>query len=252
MVKSNALKIVNIDDSYSNNFEYNISYGFKLSDYQLLSYKLFSNRLVYRFKYKNKKYKVKLNVVGKFNIYNSIISIIILNNMGVSIRKSIKLLKKVSLPNGRMDIVKIKKAYAIIDYAHTPDAVEKIIDAFTENKKGRVITIVGCGGDRDPKKRPIMGNIAATKSDYVVFTSDNPRTEDPEAIMKDILAGVTTTNYEVELDRPTAIVKALDMLKKDDVVLILGKGHEDYQIIGHEKHHLDDSEEVKKYIDSHK
>ena len=84
------------------------------------------------------------------------------------------------------------------------------------------------------------------------FTSDNPRTEDPKAIMKDILAGVTTDNYEVELDRPTAIVKALDMLEKDDVVLILGKGHEDYQIIGHEKHHLDDSEEVKKYIESHK
>ena len=97
-----------------------------------------------------------------------------------------------------------------------------------------------------------MGRIAAEKSDYVVFTSDNPRTEDPQKIMDDILAGVNTNNYEVELDRPKAIVKALDMLKKDDVVLILGKGHEDYQIIGHEKHHLDDSEEVQKYIDSNK
>ena len=170
----------------------------------------------------------------------------------IAVEDIIKVTKDIYPPKGRCEIVKVKDGEAVIDYAHTPDAVEKIIDAFTENKKGRVITIVGCGGDRDPKKRPIMGNIAATKSDYVVFTSDNPRTEDPEAIMKDILAGVTTTNYEVELDRPTAIKKALDMLKKDDVVLILGKGHEDYQIIGHEKHHLDDSEEVRKYIENNK
>ena len=179
-------------------------------------------------------------------------SLSLINQLGYSVEDIIKVTKDIYPPKGRCEIVKVKDGEAVIDYAHTPDAVEKIIDAFTENKKGRVITIVGCGGDRDPKKRPIMGNIAATKSDYVVFTSDNPRTEDPKKIMEDILAGVTTDNYEVELDRPTAIVKALDMLKKDDVVLILGKGHEDYQIIGHEKHHLDDAEEVKKYIESHK
>lgn len=95
-----------------------------------------------------------------------------------------------------------------------------------------------------------MGQIAAEKSDYVVFTSDNPRTEDPQAIMNDILAGVKTTNYEVELDRKKAIVIALNKIEKNDAVLILGKGHEDYQIIGHEKHHLDDAEEVQKYINS--
>ena len=97
-----------------------------------------------------------------------------------------------------------------------------------------------------------MGRIAAEKSDYVVFTSDNPRTEDPQAIMNDILAGVTTSNYDVELDRREAIKKALDMINKDDVVLILGKGHEDYQIIVHDKIHLDDAEEVRKYIEEHK
>ena len=129
------------------------------------------------------------------------------------------------------------------------DAVEKIIDAFVGTVKGKVITLIGCGGDRDPKKRPLMGNIAATKSDYVVFTSDNPRTEDPQKIMDDILAGVETNNYEVELDRRKAIVKALDMIKDDDIVLILGKGHEDYQILGREKTHFDDAEEVRKYAE---
>ena len=110
-----------------------------------------------------------------------------------------------------------------------------------------MITIVGCGGDRDPIKRPIMGRIASEKSDYVIYTSDNPRTEDPQKIMDDILKGVEKENYEVILDRPTAIKKALDLIEKDDIVLVLGKGHEDYQIIGHDKIHLDDAEEILKY-----
>ena len=110
--------------------------------------------------------------------------------------------------------------------------------------------MVGCGGDRDPVKRPIMGRIAVENSDFAILTSDNPRTEDPAKIMEDILKGVHKDNYIVELDRRSAIKKGLDMVEKDDVLLILGKGHEDYQIIGREKIHLDDSEEVRKYVDS--
>ena len=135
-----------------------------------------------------------------------------------------------------------------MDYAHTPDAVSKIIDAFLENKTGKIITIVGCGGDRDPMKRPIMGDIATKKSDYVIFTNDNPRTEDPETIMKDILNGVESNNYCVIYDRKEAILKGLAMLEDNDTLLILGKGHEDYQIIGHTKHHFDDTEIVLEYI----
>ena len=120
--------------------------------------------------------------------------------------------------------------------------------AFTAHKKGRIITIVGCGGDRDPMKRPIMGRIASEKSDYVIFTNDNPRTEDPENIMKDILNGVKKENYEVIMDRKDAIKKGLSMLEENDVFLILGKGHEDYQILGHTKHHFSDLEEVENYL----
>ena len=144
----------------------------------------------------------------------------------------------------------VKNGEAIIDYAHTPDAVLKIVTTFNEHKKGRVITLVGCGGDRDPKKRPIMGKIASENSDYVIFTSDNPRTENPQKIMDDIIAGVNKDNYEIELDRRKAIHKALNMIKENDIVLILGKGHEDYQILGHQKVHLDDAEEVEKYNQS--
>ena len=126
--------------------------------------------------------------------------------------------------------------------------MEKVIEAYTLLKKNKLITIVGCGGDRDNKKRPIMGNIATELSDYVIFTNDNPRTEDPKKIMQDIIAGVDKTNYEIIFDRKEAIAKAISKLEKEDILLILGKGHEDYQIIGHEKIHLDDSEEVKKHI----
>ena len=119
--------------------------------------------------------------------------------------------------------------------------------AYTELKKNRVLTIVGCGGDRDPIKRPIMGRIATSLSDYVIFTNDNPRTEDPKKIMNDIVKDNHSINYEIIFDRKEAITKGLDLLEKDDILLILGKGHEDYQIIGREKIHFDDAEIVKNY-----
>ena len=168
----------------------------------------------------------------------------IVNSYGISIEKIIDKTTILKAPKGRCESYKVNNGFAIIDYAHTPDAVEKVITAYTELKKNKVITIIGCGGDRDPKKRPIMGDIATKLSDYVIFTNDNPRTEDPENIMKDILSGVKKYNYEVILDRKKAIKKGIDNMDKDDILLILGKGHENYQIIGKEKHHLDDAEEV--------
>ena len=248
--------IINSDDpcakKWLDNYTNTKTYGFNGTDYQIESYTDTEKGTLLKFKTPEKEYEVETNLRSRFNVYNYITTLSLINNLGYSIEDILKVTPEIYPPKGRCEIIKVKNGEAVIDYAHTPDAVEKIIDAFTENKKGRVITIVGCGGDRDPKKRPIMGRIAAEKSDYVVFTSDNPRTEDPQKIMDDILAGVTTKNYEVELDRPKAIVKALDMIEENDAVLILGKGHEDYQIIGHEKHHLDDSEEVQKYINSHK
>lgn len=248
--------LVNADDpcadSWINSYTNTKTYGLNGKDYKIDSYHDTEHGTYIKFSTKDKDYEVETNLRSTFNVYNYLTSLSLINNLGYSIEDIINVTPSIYPPKGRCEQIKVKDGEAVVDYAHTPDAVEKIVKAFSENKKGRIITIVGCGGDRDPKKRPIMGRIAAENSDHVIFTSDNPRTEDPELIMKDILVGVNTDNYEVELDRRKAIVKALDMINKNDVVLILGKGHEDYQILGHEKVHLDDAEEVRKYIEQNK
>lgn len=248
--------IVNADDPYGeswvSSYDNTKTYGLNGDDYKVLSYVDTEHGTKIKFVFEGKEYEVETNLRSTFNVYNYITCLSLVNNLGYSVEDILSVTPDIYPPKGRCEQIKVKGGEAVVDYAHTPDAVEKIVKAFSENKKGRVITIVGCGGDRDPKKRPIMGRIAAENSDYVIFTSDNPRTEDPEMIMKDILVGVSTDNYDVELDRRKAIVKALNLMNDNDVVLILGKGHEDYQILGHEKVHLDDAEEVRKYIENHK
>ena len=172
----------------------------------------------------------------------------IVNNLGYDISNIIRVTKFVYAPNGRNEIINLKKGRAVIDYAHTPDAVFKIINAYLEEKKGRIITIIGCGGDRDTSKRSIMGNTATKLSDYVILTNDNPRCEDEKKIMNDIIDGIKSDNYCVIYDRREAIKYGISILNNNDTLLILGKGHEDYQIIGHTKYHLSDKEEVLKYI----
>ena len=253
-IKKDGVVIVNNDDDYGKYFEVGNykTLGYSGDNYKILDYSQTDKGTLISFMVDGKKYEIETNLRSKFNVYNYLTCLALLNNLGFSIEEIAEVTKSIYPPKGRCEQISVNGGEAVIDYAHTPDAVDKIISAFLENKKGKVITIVGCGGDRDPLKRPIMGNIASEKSDYVIFTSDNPRTEDPKAILEDIVKGVRKDNYEVEIDRPTAIRKGLDMIGKNDVLLILGKGHEDYQIIGHTKHHLDDAEEVKKYLEAHK
>ena len=248
LLKDDGVGIVNIDDNYQMNFncENRITYGFDNSDFKILSYKLYLNKVIYKFKNKGKIYKVKINMPGKYNIYNSIIGIIILNNMGYKIKNIIKMLNKITLPPGRMDIVK-KRGFIIIDYAHTPDAVSNVLNSVIEYKKGKVYTIIGCGGNREKDKRSKMGVIATSLSDYVIFTNDNPRDEEPMDIINDITKDIDSNNYEIILDRKRAIQKGIDMINKNDILLILGKGHENYQIINKVKYDFNDKKEVLKY-----
>ena len=172
-------------------------------------------------------------------------------NLGVepeSLKKGVESL--VSVP-GRMESVSNDRGFFIfIDYAHTPDALNHLILAVKEFAKGRVVTLFGCGGDRDHTKRPKMGKIAAELSDYVFITSDNPRTEEPQAIIQGILMGLQTPARRVIVDRRQAIFEAVRFLKPGDVLLVAGKGHEDYQILGTERIHFDDREVLKEALDA--
>jgi len=154
---------------------------------------------------------------------------------------------------GRFETITNDKGISVIvDYAHTPDALENILNTAKEFAKGNIITVFGCGGDRDTTKRPLMGNIAQKLSDIAIVTSDNPRTEEPKAIIEDILKGLDTNkeNYKVVIDRKEAIERAIEMAKKDDIVIIAGKGHENYQIIGKVKHHFDDKEIAQEFLNN--
>ncbi len=249
-LKKDGVSIANIDDEAGVKFliENSKSISFKNGDYKILDYIDNGNKMTINFSYDNKDYNVDVNLKSKFNVYNYIMCVAIVHSLGISINDILKVTKDIYPPKGRCEQFPVNNGIAVVDYAHTPDAVLKIIEAFSENKKGRIITIVGCGGDRDNKKRPIMGNIATENSDYVIFTDDNPRTEDNHKIMKDIIDGVNKDNYEVIYDRKEAILKGLSLINKNDVLLVLGKGHEDYQIIGTTKHHFDDSEIIKEAI----
>ncbi|MCR5223820.1 MAG: UDP-N-acetylmuramoyl-L-alanyl-D-glutamate--2,6-diaminopimelate ligase [Bacilli bacterium] len=191
------------------------------------------------------------NLTSKFNIYNYMTAYTILRSLGVSFEDIERITKDIKAPTGRCEIIATNQGYAVVDYAHTPDAVEKIISSMEELKKNKIITLVGCGGDRDPIKRPIMGDIACRNSDYVIFTSDNPRTEDPLKILDDITHDLKYTNYEVIPDRTKAIRHGIELLEPEDILLVLGKGHENYQIIGHEKIHLDDHEIIRDWNKEH-
>lgn len=188
-----------------------------------------------------------LSLIGRFNCYNYLMAYEIVKKLGYldeTIINSSYLLKE---PTGRMELIKYNTNSIFIDYAHTPDAVLNVLKTVNKIKNKGIITIIGCGGNRDKTKRPIMGKIACKNSSYVIFTNDNPRMEDEESIMKDILCGAKN-NYEVIYDRRYAIKKGISMLNKDMVLLILGKGHETYQIIGNNKYDFSDAKEVMKII----
>lgn len=193
--------------------------------------------------------KVFVPVCGKFTIYNTLAVIATCYLLNIDKDIIINTLKNTSGVNGRFEKVENNKNInVVVDYAHTPDALENVIKTAKEFTKGKVITVFGCGGDRDKTKRPMMGNISTNLSDFTIITSDNPRTENPNDIIYDILNGVKEDNYKVVIDRKEAIKEAINLASSDDLVLIAGKGHETYQIIGKETIHFDDKEVAKEII----
>lgn len=197
--------------------------------------------------------EIHLPIPGKFTVYNALTVLGIALQLGISLEEAGKALATAQGVKGRVEVVPTPgKPYTVlIDYAHTPDGLENVLSSVRGYCQGRLIAVFGCGGDRDPIKRPIMGRIGTELSDIAVITSDNPRSEDPMAIIADILKGVAgdKNNHCVIENRPEAIRYVLDIGKKNDIIVLAGKGHETYQEIQGMKHHLDEREVVAQYLE---
>ena len=252
LVKNKKNSIINIDDEYGKRYlEYTngISYGIGQGDIQGEIRQITREGQEVAIKIFEKEYKVNLRLLGRYNLSNLLGAIGAVKTLGLSDEEIISKIPLIHGAPGRFEPVKIDRDFTVIvDYAHTGDALENILKSINEFKSNRVITVFGCGGDRDKTKRPIMGAIAEKYSDIVIVTSDNPRTEDPNEILKDIVVGLTKENHIIEIHREKAIEKAVSLAEKNDIILIAGKGHENYQVIGREKIHFDDKEEVVKAI----
>lgn len=196
--------------------------------------------------------EVFVPLVGRFNVSNLLCIYGAAINLGFDKMEVLRVLSTLKPVNGRFEAIRSPKGWtAIIDYAHTPDAVDNVIQTINEIRKGKLITVVGCGGNRDKGKRPMMAQIAKHGSDQLILTSDNPRDEEPADILRDMASGLTEEELRSTLiieDRESAIKTACTIAQANDVILVAGKGHEDYQIIKGVKHHFDDHEVVKNCI----
>ncbi len=252
--KTTVANIINIDDEGGAKIYENIknlktpcyTYGIdNEADFRATNIKIDASGVAYKLTTPTYEEQIFVPVPGKFTVYNTLAVIAACYMLNIPKEVVIEGLKNTGGVAGRFETIQNDKGISVIvDYAHTPDALENILNTTKEFAKGNVITVFGCGGDRDTTKRPLMGAISQKLSDICIVTSDNPRTEDPNLIIEDILEGLdkNNENYKVIVDRKEAIVEAINMAKPEDVVIIAGKGHENYQIIGKVKHHFDDKE----------
>lgn len=243
--KQNKSAIINLDDAASSEMLNHasckkITYGIeKNSDLQAENISIRADGMNFTVGDMN----FNLHITGNFNIYNTLAAIGACLAEKISPDKIISALENFKSVPGRFERIFADTDFSIIvDYAHTPDGVKNVLQTARQITKNKIITVFGCGGDRDKTKRPIMGKIVAELSDIVIVTSDNPRTENPEDILRDIEVGITNKTYEKIVDRRTAIFRAVELAKAGDVILILGKGHENYQILKDKTIHFDDRE----------
>ena len=244
MLKNDGVGIVNIDDEYSKYFKCKnlVTYGFNDADYKILNYDFDTYSYFH-----GSNYCVHHNLIGRFNIYNLMACIIVLEKIGFSIDDIFSVVSSISSPKGRMDIYNYYDNKIIVDYAHTPDAIKNVLSAVNDYDK--LYVVFGCTGERDRLKRPIMTQMLLDACDYVIITSDDLYNESFESIVSDMLNGVVGNNYCVCFDREEAIKKCISMLNKNDVLLVLGKGHEKYMKIGNKLIPFNDEKVILNIID---
>jgi len=250
---------INLDSDYSeiclekageNLLTYSID---KNSSVKAENIKMSERGVIFDIAVDGKPHEMRLGIPGKFSVYNALSAICACLNIGISITDIEKGLVLAKSVKGRIEVVHTSTPYTvIIDYAHTPDGMENIISAVRDFAKNRVITVFGCGGNRDATKRPKMGKIAEDLSDIAIVTSDNPRCEEPEKIIEDILAGMKKDNHITVVNRKDAIARAMEIAEPGDVIILAGKGHETYQEIDHVKHDFDERVVVKEILAANK
>ncbi len=256
LFKLSKSAVINIDDVYGAKVyslikSSKLSYGLnKNADIMASDIKMHSRGSEFTLEYKENSFEIELGIPGNYNIYNALGSIAVCLNQGVDIDKIKLALQKIQVP-GRCELAynNHKLGFEIIlDYAHTPDALENILKTVREFTKGKLISVFGCGGDRDKTKRAIMGKIGTQLSDFSLITSDNPRTEDPMQIINDVASGIEKHNFEIIENRRAAIKRAIEIARCGDIIVIAGKGHEDYQVLKEKTIHFDEREVVSEII----
>lgn len=248
--------IINLDDPVSaeilTNNHHTLTYGIDRLDADLVgkNIQIHADRVEFTISYQGQEHTARLKIPGKFSVYNALAATGVCLKLGIRLEKIVQGLQTIQGVRGRFESIQRDGFTVIVDYAHTADALENILLTVKEFAKGKIITVFGCGGDRDPSKRPEMGRIAGIHSNHCIITSDNPRSEDPLKIISDVETGVqsTTCQYTKIVDRKKAIHSALDLAHAGDVVIIAGKGHENYQEIQGKKVHFDDKEIVISYL----
>ncbi len=236
--KRKPIAVLNIDDRHGELLVAKIerkvavtTYGMGArADFRASNYRMEFGGTSYQLDAHGKNYLVRVPLIGRFNVANSLAALAAANGFGIGLREAVASLAKSPQVPGRLEMVPAKRQYQVfVDYAHTPDALLNVIKTLRELSPRRLIVVFGCGGDRDREKRPLMGQVVDLNADHAIITSDNPRKEDPEAIIAEVEQGFRSERYEKIVDRTEAITRAISLAQPRDVVLIAGKGHENYQ-----------------------
>jgi UDP-N-acetylmuramoyl-L-alanyl-D-glutamate--2,6-diaminopimelate ligase len=253
---SNSFAVINSDDSSSQKIVQDskakiVTYGVAdHSDYQIKNIVYDLNGTDFTITNSKTDYKIHTSLIGTFNAYNATSAFATAHSLGINANKIVDGIKSSPQVPGRFEVLGSRKKKVIVDYSHTADSLEKALQAIREivKNKNQVVTVFGCGGDRDKTKRPVMGKVASNLSDKVFVTSDNPRTENPFGIIEDIKKGISKNNYAVEENREEAIKNAIHSSEENAVILIAGKGHENYQEINGIRNQFSDREIALKYL----
>jgi UDP-N-acetylmuramoyl-L-alanyl-D-glutamate--2,6-diaminopimelate ligase len=258
--KRKAISVINIDDRYGaqlvDRLEKKaavITYGMGArADFRASSYRMEFGGTSYQLDARGKSYLVRVPLIGRFNVANSLAALAAANALGVSLRDAVVSLGKSPQVPGRLEAVPARRQFQVyVDYAHTPDALLNVIKTLRELGPRKLIVVFGCGGDRDRQKRPLMAEVVDQNADHAIITSDNPRKENPEAIIAEVEKGFRSNQYEKIVDRAAAITRAIEMAQPRDVVLIAGKGHENYQEFADHTVPFDDMQIAKRALENH-